>query len=121
MAEREATVGPEEGLHGRPAAQFVKTAKQFSSKILVVKGEREVNAKSPLKLMTLGTKRGDKVVIRAEGDDAEEAVNALVAFISSNENISQTESRHKEAKGRWLDSYLYAIARSEWPASRPGR
>ena len=35
MAEREATVGPEEGLHGRPAAQFVKTAKQFSSDIVV--------------------------------------------------------------------------------------
>jgi phosphocarrier protein HPr len=100
MAEREATVGPEEGLHGRPAAQFVKTAKQFSSKIVVVKGEREVNAKSPLKLMTLGTKRGDKVVIRAEGDDAEEAVNALVEFISSND-ISRTGSRHKEPRGRW--------------------
>jgi phosphotransferase system HPr-like phosphotransfer protein len=39
MAEREATVGPEEGLDGRPAAQFVKTAKQFSLKIVVVKGD----------------------------------------------------------------------------------
>ena len=86
MAEREATVGPEEGLHGCPAARFVKMAKQFSSEIVVVKGEREVNAKSPLKLMTLGTKKGDKVVIRAEDDDAEDAVNALVEFISSNEH-----------------------------------
>ena len=86
MVEREAMVGPEKGLHGRPAAQFVKTAKQFSSEIVVVKGEREANAKSPLKLMTLGTKKGDKVVIRAEGDDAEKAVNALVEFISSNDH-----------------------------------
>jgi phosphocarrier protein HPr len=86
MAERETTVGPEAGLHARPAARFVKTAKQFASKITVIKGEREANAKSSLKLMTLGAKKGDKVVIRAEGDDAEEAVNALVELISSDEH-----------------------------------
>jgi phosphocarrier protein HPr len=86
MAERETAVGPEAGLHARPAARFVKTAKQFASKITVIKGEREANAKSSLKLMTLGAKKGDKVVIRAEGDDAEEAVNALVELISSDEH-----------------------------------
>ena len=86
MAERGYGRSRRGSSHGRPAAQFVKTAKQFSSKIVVVKGEREVNAKSPLKLMTLGTKRGDKVVIRVEDDDAEEAMNALVEFISSNEH-----------------------------------
>jgi len=84
MAEREATVGPEQGLHARPAAQIVKTAKQFSSKIVVAKGEHEANAKSVLKLGTLGARKGDKVIIRAEGDDAEEAVNALVDLVSSN-------------------------------------
>ena len=84
MAEIEATVGPEQGLHARPAAQIVKKAKQFSSKIVVAKGEREANAKSVLKLGTLGARKGDKVIIRAEGDDAEEAVNALVDLVSSN-------------------------------------
>ena len=86
MAEREATVGPEQGLHARPAAQIVKKAKQFSSKIVVAKGEREANAKSVLKLGTLGARKGDKVIIRAEGDDAEEAVNALVDLVSSNDH-----------------------------------
>ncbi|MDQ4129113.1 MAG: HPr family phosphocarrier protein [Actinomycetota bacterium] len=86
MAEREVTVGPEEGLHARPAAQFVKTAKRFSSEIVVVKGAREANAKSSLKIMTLGVRKGDTLTIRAEGDDAEEAVDALVELISADEH-----------------------------------
>ena len=86
MAERETTVGPEAGLHARPAAQFVKTAKQFSSEIAVRKGEKEANAKSSLKIMTLGAKKGDTIVIWAEGDDAEEAVDALVELISADEH-----------------------------------
>ena len=83
MAEKQATVGPEEGLHARPAAQFVKTAKRFSSVIVVVKGERQANAKSSLKIMTLGARKGDTLTIRAEGEDAEEAVDALADLISA--------------------------------------
>jgi phosphocarrier protein HPr len=86
VAERETTVGPEAGLHARPAAQFVKTAKGFSSEIVVIKGEKQANAKSSLKIMTLGAKKGDTIVIRAEGDDAEEAVDALAELISAGEH-----------------------------------
>ena len=84
MAEREATVGHEAGLHGRPAAQFIKTAKRFSSQIVVIKGDREVNAKSVMKITGLA-KKGEKIKIRAEGEDAEEAVDALAELISANE------------------------------------
>lgn len=91
MAERQATVGPEAGIHARPAAQFVKTAKQFSSEIFVVKGEREVNAKSILKLTGLA-KKGETITIRAEGDDAQEAVDALVDLISSAESTSREDA-----------------------------
>jgi phosphocarrier protein HPr len=86
VAERETTVGPKEGLHARPAAEFVQKAKGFSSAIVVVKDGREANAKSPLKLMTLAAKHGDKITIRAEGDDAQEAVNSLVEQISADEH-----------------------------------
>jgi phosphocarrier protein HPr len=86
VAERETTVGPEAGLHARPAAQFVKTAKRFSSEIVVRKGDEEANAKSSLKIMTLGAKKGDRIVIRAEGDDAQEAVDALTELISADEH-----------------------------------
>ncbi len=86
MAEKKATVEPEEGLHARPAAEFVKKAKQFTAEITVIKDKKEANAKSPMKIMTLGAKKGDEVVIRAEGDDAEEAVDALVELISENKH-----------------------------------
>lgn len=83
--ERETTIGPEAGLHARPAARFVKTAKGFSSEIVVVKDGREANAKSSLKIMSLGAKQGQEITIRATGDDAEEAVEALVDAISQGE------------------------------------
>jgi phosphocarrier protein HPr len=86
MVEKETTVGPEAGLHARPAARFVKTAKGFSSEITVIKGEKEANAKSPLKVMTLAAKKGDEITIRADGEDAEEAVDALVELISQDEH-----------------------------------
>ena len=85
MVEKEAVVGPEAGLHARPAANFVKRAKQFDSEIKVLKGGREANAKSTLKIMTLGAKKDDKILIRAEGEDAEAAVDALVELISAEE------------------------------------
>jgi phosphotransferase system HPr (HPr) family protein len=85
MAERETTVGPEEGIHGRPAAQFIKAAKRFSSQIVVIKDDREVNAKSVMKMTGLA-KKGEKIIIRAEGEDAEEAVDTLAELISKDEH-----------------------------------
>ena len=85
MVEREVTVVPEAGLHARPAARFVKEAKRYSSEIVVVKDGTEANAKSSLRLMTLGAHRGDKLVIRATGDDEEAAVDALAELISQEE------------------------------------
>lgn len=86
MVEKEATVVPEEGLHARPAAKFVKTAKGFSSDIKVIKGDKEANAKSSLNLMTLGARHDDKITIRAEGEDEEEAVEALAELLSQEEH-----------------------------------
>ena len=67
-------------------AERETTVKQFSSDIVVAKGEREANAKSSLKIMTLGARKGDTIVIRAEGDDAEEAVETLAELISADEH-----------------------------------
>lgn len=84
--EREVVVVPEAGLHARPAAMFVKEAKRYSSDIVVRKDDgTEANAKSLLKLMTLGAKHGDKLTIRAEGEDEDAAVEALAAVISREE------------------------------------
>ena len=85
MAQRETTVGPEAGIHGRPAARFLKAAKGFSSQIFLVKGDKEVNAKSILKI-TGFARKGEKITVRAEGDDAEQAVETLAEVISADEH-----------------------------------
>jgi phosphotransferase system HPr (HPr) family protein len=86
VVEKEVTVVPKEGLHGRPAAQFVKTAKGYSSDVKAIKGDTEANGKSPLSLMTLSAKHGDKLTIRAEGEDEEAAAEALAELISQEEH-----------------------------------
>jgi phosphocarrier protein HPr len=84
MPEITLTVHNKVGLHARPAAVFVQTAKQFSSDVKVTHGEREANAKSILGVLTLGANQGAVVTIRAEGDDAEQALAALEALVESN-------------------------------------
>ena len=74
----------EVGLHARPAAVFVKTAKGFVSDISVVKDEREVNAKSILSILTLGVNKGAEITIKAEGEDEQRAVRALQELVESN-------------------------------------
>ncbi|CAN5753756.1 HPr family phosphocarrier protein [soil metagenome] len=86
MKEKEVTIVPEEGLHARPAAEFVKEAKSYSSDIKVIKGDKEANAKSSLNLMSLGAKQGDLLTLRAEGEDEEAAVGALADLITNAEH-----------------------------------
>ncbi|AHY46935.1 phosphocarrier, HPr family [Rubrobacter radiotolerans] len=85
MVEREVVVVPEAGIHARPISNIVKAAKGFSSDVTVSKGEREASAKSSMRLMTLGAKKGDTVLVRAEGDDEEAALEAVVEIISTEE------------------------------------
>ena len=71
------------GLHARPAALFVQQAAGFSSAIRLTCGERTADGKSILGVLQLGASAGSTVEIHAEGEDAEEAVEALAAFIRS--------------------------------------
>jgi phosphotransferase system HPr (HPr) family protein len=64
-------------LHARPAAEFVKTALGFSSKLTVASEEREADAKSLLAILGLGAKRGTTLRLAAEGEDADAALHAL--------------------------------------------
>jgi phosphotransferase system HPr (HPr) family protein len=64
-------------LHARPAADFVRTAMSFSSDVTVIAGEREADAKSLLGILALGAKRGTTLRLRADGDDADAALDAL--------------------------------------------
>jgi phosphocarrier protein HPr len=70
------------GLHARPAAEFVKLANRFASEIWVAKDQVEVNGKSIMGVMMLAAERGSSVAIRATGDDAVEAVEALERLVA---------------------------------------
>lgn len=79
--DRTVTIRNRLGLHARPAGEFVKTATKFDSKITIAKGELEVNGKSIMGVMTLAAECGSKVTVRAEGEDAESAVDALAEVL----------------------------------------
>jgi len=84
MPETTLTVHHEVGLHARPAALFVQMAQQFRSDIKVAHSEREANAKSILSVLTLGVNQGAVITIRAEGEDADQALVVLEALIEDN-------------------------------------
>jgi len=69
------------GLHARPAAEFVKLANRFSSDVFVARDALEVNGKSIMGMMMLAAEQGVELVIRADGEDAAEAVAALVTLV----------------------------------------
>lgn len=73
------------GLHARPAVKLTKLAKGFLSKVEVRSGEAGawVNAKSPNAVMKLKARHGETLHLRADGEDAAEAVHRLVALIES--------------------------------------
>lgn len=84
MKTFEYVVMDELGIHARPAGALVKEAKKYQSKITIQKGEKEVDASKLMALMGLGVKCGDKIMVKADGADEENAVQEMEAFIKSN-------------------------------------
>ncbi len=72
------------GLHARPASLLVQTAAKFKSSITLEKDGRSVNAKSIMGVLSLGADKGSKIKISVEGEDAEEALKALLDLVHSN-------------------------------------
>lgn len=71
------------GLHARPAAEFVKTAGRFACDVLVIKDGVEVNGKSIMGMLMLAAECGSSLTIRASGEDAETALDALAALVAA--------------------------------------
>ena len=82
MAERKVIVRLSEGLHARPATEFVKLARGFASAVTVECGGKSADAKSAVKLMLLGVKEAAEITIRATGPDEDAAVQALAGYAS---------------------------------------
>lgn len=79
----------EVGLHARPASEFVKLAAQFKASILVrnvTAGSQPVDAKSILSVLTLGVEQGHQIEISCEGEDEQQALEALQALVAADFN-----------------------------------
>ena len=80
--ERQVEIVNPDGFHARPAAAFVRLAESFRCDLWLEKDGVEVNAKSILGVMTLAAAKGSQLMIRAKGDDADDALTALGDLIA---------------------------------------
>ncbi|MCC4605200.1 HPr family phosphocarrier protein [Xanthomonas cassavae CFBP 4642] len=78
MLERELIVSNRLGLHARATAKLVQTLSSFRSNATLAAKGREVNAKSIMGVMLLAAGQGTSVVVRLDGEDEAEALQALV-------------------------------------------
>ena len=82
MLKKEAVIRLENGLEARPVALLVQVASQYDSAVYIEYNDKRVNAKSIMGMMTLVLVAGDKVTVSADGSDEEDAVNAIVTYLS---------------------------------------
>ena len=83
MSQRTVAVASSVGLHARPAALFVQAATATGLSVRIgLAGYESVYARSILGVMALGAKHGEEVVLTADGDGADAALDELVALLS---------------------------------------
>ena len=83
MVERTVQIANKNGLHARPAAEIVKVSAKFQSEITLVKDGMEVNGKSIMGVMMLAAECGSSLLLRADGADADAALDALATLIGN--------------------------------------
>ena len=83
MPERTVKIVNKLGLHARPAAEIVKTAARFKSNITIIRDDLEVNGKSIMGVMMLAAECGASILLRADGEDAEQAIDAIATLIAN--------------------------------------
>ena len=83
MIKKPMTIQISNGLEARPVAMLVQVASQYESKIQVENGDRRVNAKSIMGVMTLGLNVGESVTISAEGADEEAAIAGIEKYLTN--------------------------------------
>ena len=82
MIKKETVIRLENGLEARPIALLVQVASQYESSVYIEYGDKRVNAKSIMGMMTLVLVAGDKVTVAADGSDEETAADAIVTYLS---------------------------------------
>ncbi|MDF2513376.1 MAG: Phosphotransferase system, phosphocarrier protein HPr [Herbinix sp.] len=84
MKEIKYVIKDELGIHARPAGLLVKEARRFQSEIILKKDNTSVDAKSILRIMGLGAKKGDEITMTFHGADEAEASTSIKAFLAAN-------------------------------------
>ena len=82
MPEQNVTIINKLGLHARAAAKFVQVASHYTAEITLKKDSKEVNGKSIMGVMMLAAGQGTKLTLVTEGEEAEEAMQALTDLIN---------------------------------------
>jgi phosphocarrier protein len=82
MIQASVTISNKLGLHARASAKLTKLAGSFPCEVWISKGERRVNAKSIMGVMMLAAGMGSEVKLETEGDQAQEAMDRLLALIN---------------------------------------
>lgn len=82
MIRQSVTIINKLGLHARAAAKLVETASRYDSRVELIKGNRQVDAKSIMPVMMLAASQGTEVELVAEGPDEQQAIAALEALIN---------------------------------------
>lgn len=83
MIKKPITINISSGLEARPVAMLVQVASQFESDIYVESGNKKVNAKSIMGMMTLGLDTGEDITVVADGTDEHEAMQQIENYLSS--------------------------------------
>ena len=83
MATRDFEIINEKGMHARAAAEFTKVAARFKSGIFISREGVEVNGKSIMGVLMLAAHCGSTITVRAEGEDAEAALDSLQELVET--------------------------------------
>lgn len=81
MIEKKVIVKNETGLHARPAGLIVREASKFKSTIALIKDSKEYNAKSIMSVMSMGAGMGEEIIVRANGEDENDALGKIADII----------------------------------------
>ena len=83
MKELKYVITDPEGIHARPAGELAKKAAAYPCNVRIAKGEKEVDAKRIMGIMTLGVKQGMEITIKTEGEDEDKAIAELQQFVEA--------------------------------------
>lgn len=86
---RETTIRFEHGLHARPAARIADCAKRFVSDVTISLGDKRASARSPVAIMALNARRGDRITLSAMGADAATSVHAVLELLDAGEAVER--------------------------------